>query len=721
MREAIDLAVQVADALAAAHRAAITHRDVKPDNIFVSKDGYAKLGDFGIAKLREQSADPALTRLSRTAAGTILGSPQYLSPEQARSEPVDRRSDVFSFSAVLYEMVTGRQAFQGRASADVIASILNDDPPRPTASDPAVPARLEQIVLKGLEKEPDDRYQDMEDLVVDLRRLRRDLEAGRLQEPTPARDAQARGRATMLAGAGGAALGLAVGVALAAFFAARHDTGPAQSTPPELVRVTSQAGLEDEPSWAPDGRRAVYTSDEGGQLGIWMRQVPGERGLRIGRAGMDEAQPVHSPDGNWIAFISSRNRGGRFGIFLGSRPIEAYVYGQNGKLFVMPALGGTARKLADHAYDPSRSPDGRLIVFRSIRDNAWRLYIVSVEDGRSTPVQGVEPRALGPAWSPDGRWIAYIGGASAATGWDLYVVPAGGGTPVQLTQDRATVALEPVWSRDGRTIIFSSNRAGPLNLWRLPFRDDPPGAAGPPERLTTGIGEDVNASGAPDGSVAYAAVHTAPNIFCFDIETARMTPLTSETTAEDYPRISPDGGRLLFFSDRTGAQEVWTLDLKIGELTRVSRSGGAQNTWAPDGRTIAYGTPKGLQIVDLVADQARTIATNLSTAYPAFSRDGRFVAFQGRDDTGYRLYRAEVATGEVSVVPTPEGEPGNPSWSPDGTVIYYQLDQFGQRNIWAVDLGTGESRQITTGDTDVPIRTCRPTGGRCSSCVSTGT
>lgn len=471
----------------------------------------------------------------------------------------------------------------------------------------------------------------------------------------------------------------------------------------ELSHLTTQPGLEDEPSWSPDGRSLAYTSDEGGYLSIWIRQVDRERAIRIGREGVDEAQPAWSPDGRDIAFVSSRSHGGRLGIFLGSRPIESHVYGQNGDLYIMSTSGGSERKLADNAYDPSWSPDGSRLAFRSISDGSWRIYTISVEEGEIELVPGVEPRVIGLSWSPDGKWIAYIAGASAATGWDLYVVPAtgGGGTSVRLTHDNASIALRPTWSRDGRQVLFSSNKGGVLNLRYVTFQSDPPGAEGPPQRLTTGTGEDVNPSASPDGlSLAYTTVHTAPDIWQVDLTTSTLTRLTSETTLEDYPRISPDGNRLLFYSDRTGDRQLWMMDLKTKEKTQLSRGGGAQNAWSPDGRQVAYGTPQGLRILDLVNGNEITIGDHLSAAYPSFSPDGKEVCFQGRDEHQYRLYRVPVEGGEISVVPTPEGEPGNPTWSQDGGTIFYQLDQFGYRNIWAVDLASGESRQISTGNTD---------------------
>jgi Tol biopolymer transport system component len=700
--EVVDWGTQVAEALAAAHRAGVVHRDVKPANIYVSRGGYVKLGDFGIAKLRETVIDPAATLDSDASAGVVLGSPHYFSPEQAQGGPIDARSDVFSFAATLYEMATGRRAFGGGSAADVIANILRENPAPVTAIRPEAPLALETIVSKGLEKRREYRYQHMDDVVADLKRLKRDRESGQAASRLkPAGDTPRAGRWSAAP-----ALALAFAAGAAAWYVASlwRDASIPSGDPAAafaLARVTSDAGLERAASWSPDGRSIAYTSNQSGHLGIWIRQVPGERSIRVSMAGVDEAQPAWSPDGNAIAFVSSRHRGGRLGIFLGSRPIESYIAGQDGDLFLMPALGGTARKVADDAYDPAWSPDGRHIVFRSIREGSWRLYTINMETGAVRAVAGVEPRALEPAWSPDGRWIAYVGGASAATGWDIYVVPSTGGTPIQLTHDRATVTLSPSWSSDSRRLTYSSNRAGPLNLWRLDFDAAEGRTAGPAVRLTTGIGEDIDASASPDGrGLSYATVQSAPNIWSVDLKTRQASQLTSETTGEDYPRLSPDGDQLMFYSNRTGTDEVWTMRLATRELTRVSQGGGAQNAWFPDSQKVAYGTAAGLVVVDLEAGERKTFAPRLGVAYPAVSRDGRRVAFQGWDGREYRLYLTTIDGGDLRPVATPEGEPGNPSWSPDGRTLYFQLDQFGRRNIWSVDLENGQPRQLTQGDAD---------------------
>ena len=693
IEDAIGITKDVASALDYAHRQGVVHRDIKPENI-VLHEGRAMVLDFGIALAISAAAGERLTE-----TGLSLGTPSYMSPEQAMGDRnVDARSDVYSLACLVYEMLAGDPPYTGANVQAVIAQVITEKPQKIRIRRDTVPLHIEAALERALSKVPADRYET----------------AGEFAEVVATVTVQPERRQLRVSWTVPVAV---VAVVAAVWVLVRVVLSGSSSPIPaltELERITTLPGLETEPTWAPDGRTVVYTSSQDGHLGLWMRQVDGGQALRLGTPGVDEAQPAYSPDGTQLAFVSARNRGGHLGIFSGARELVPYLYGRNGDLFVMPALGGTVLKLADDAYDPSWSPDGSRIAFRSTRDGNWRLYIVSVGDQSVSRVAGVEPRVVGPAWSPDGAWIAYVGGVSTATGWDLYVIPAvGDSSPVQLTFDSAAVALRPSWSPDGSWIAFSSTRGGSLNLWGVPFGADPPGSHGPPERLTTGVGEDISAAVAPDGAgLAYATLHTAPDIWALDPAEDRLAQLTSETTTEDYPRVSPDGTNLLFYSNRTGTDELWMLELSSNQMRQVSRAGARHSAWSPGGNRIAYGTEHGLVIQDLSTGSETVVGAHLLADDPAFSPDGSQVAFRGLDqrtDTDAfvyfpvrksQLYRASVDGSSLTLIPTPDGYTGNPTWSADGRTIYFHLDDIGSVTLWSVNLSTAEFRQMKTGGID---------------------
>ncbi len=692
LKEFFRLAIPLADALAKAHEKGVMHRDVKPGNVIVTPESVPKVLDFGLARIQrpaEKAADLAepTRSLELTRKGTVIGTVAYMSPEQAEGKPVDSRTDIFSFGVVIYEMLTGRRPFEGDTSARLMSSILKDEPPSVTSLKPEIPREVARVINRCLGKDVRQRYQSMLDVLHALEETKTEMDSATVAVQLAAAQRKRSPLAMILV----AAVAVAAVTAAVFFYLKTRRSGAEPLGTPEVVRLTTQPGLEDEASWSPDGRSIVYTSDEGGRLGIWMRQVTGERGLPIGSPNADEAEPAWSPDGTQVAFVSSRNRGGRFGIVLGgSRTISFYLHGQNGDLFVMPALGGSAKKVADDAYDPSWSPDGKSLAFRSNRDGDWRIWTVNLDDGRAAPVQGIVPRAFLPAWSPDGRWLAYISQSN------LFVIAAAGGTPVALTKDSGAIAFRPNWWRDGRSIIYSSSRSGPVNLWRVPFRENPPGPARPPERITTGVGEDLNATVSPDGTITYTTVHSAADIYRFDLASRQLSRVTSETSVEDYPRISPDGGRMLFMSNRSGRSELWVMDLKSKELTQLSQGGGDQGIWSPDGRTVVYRGRGHLQALTLPGGQAKPL-TSVAINYPAMSPDGRYVSAHGSEGGRSHFYRVSLNDGAATKIASFEGNLGTSSWAADGKSIFYQLDRPGRRDIWAVDVSSGQSRQVTDG------------------------
>jgi Tol biopolymer transport system component/predicted Ser/Thr protein kinase len=696
----LTLALPLTSGFAAAHARGIVHRDIKPENILVTEAMEPKILDFGLARIAVSEDAETLLSSALTVEGTIMGTAAYMSPEQAEGLPVDARSDVFSLGVVFYEMLAGERPFRGETTVALLSSILRDEPQRLETIRRDLPPDVCVAIMKCLEKAPSQRLQSMQELQRDLAESRSRPSSGAAPSVT------ARPRRRLRAAAGAFAV---LALFAAGLWLARNESpsqrARARAWPfdeARVARVTTLPGVEDYASWSPDGRSLLCATDELGRPGIWSLDPRTGARQHIGSPDADEIQAVFSPDGRRIAFVSSRDRGGELGIFMGSRAVELYVYGQNGDLYVMNADGSDATRILENAYDPSWSPVSDALACRSIRDGTWRVWIVPLDGSAPRAIAGesLTQRMLHPAWSPDGRWIAYVGSESAASGWDLFVVAASGGVPIRLTHDQATVTLEPAWTPDGRWIVFSSNRQGPVNLWRIAFDDDV-GNAGEPIRVTTGIGEDVNPAFSPDGArLVYSTLRTAPDIWRLTLATDALDRLTSETTTEDYPRVSPDGAKLLFYSDRSGREEVWMLTLATGDIEPVSDGGGSQNAWSPDGATIAYGTPDGLVLVDAGTRERRTIAKGLAVEYPYFSPDSKWIAFQGHSDEGYRLYKATLPDGVPEPIQTPHGVPGNPSWAPDGRTIVFQLDQLGYRNIWALDTERGLTRQLTSGNID---------------------
>jgi serine/threonine protein kinase len=503
---AIDIAEQISAALAAAHAEGIVHRDIKPDNVMLRRDGYVKVLDFGLAKLTltNQGSKPedATRELIQTSAGMVMGTAQYMSPEQARGLEVDARSDIWSLGAVLFEMVTGRAPFSGPTTSDVIVAVLDREPDWTQWPRELMAAELEWVVRKALRKEKDERYQTAKELHGDLKSLRQraehptgldrtsQLDPNQKDPVAPVTTNEAEPRATEVQQTPIAsqsftktisshrslvAIVLLIATIAAAFgiywFAVRNksdaltqkNTGGAEpASVLNTTQITSGLGLDLHPSLSPDGNSIAYSSDRGSGYEIYVRPLtPGGREIQLTSDGTQNFEPAWSPDAKLIAY-HSKNRGG---------------------VWVVPALGGVAKQLAEFGSYPAWSPDGRSLVFHSssIGDDLFAmasgalltttLWTVSAQGGAPKQItkMGSPPGGHGsPSWSLDGKRIAFTSfDPAGSVMWSI--------TPEGTDLKKVGSGIDPIYAPDGQHLYFVSFGSNNLNFGLSKLRISPTG------------------------------------------------------------------------------------------------------------------------------------------------------------------------------------------------------------------------------------------------------
>ncbi|MBA4184581.1 MAG: serine/threonine-protein kinase, partial [Acidobacteria bacterium] len=679
--KALDVAIQIASALAVAHEAGIVHRDIKPENVMLREDGLVKVLDFGLAKLSEEKiTDPFVSNEAftptqvQTTPGMLLGTTAYMSPEQARGRAVDARTDIFSLGVVFYEMLTGIQPFAGETTSDVIAAILKSEPQPLSIDAPNAPVELEHIVRKALGKDREERYQVVKDLLLDLKILQRELNsaaeisgaewfstadesAAKTQIVASLKTESFSPKRNWLWFALPALVLLAALSALYLWLSHKPGPNPLGSlASSQITSWKSELGEGADLSrarFSPDGKLIAYVALKNGKSSIFRKQIGGGEPFPPKQDDWVDRSPMFSPDGGQIAYCSER--------------------GTQSGIWETPAFGGSPVLLASlNARCQSLihwSKDGTIIYFE-MNYNLYALDVASKQITQLTNLDTSQVIRRNFSFSPDEKQIVYADRKNGQK--DLWIADLRGGNPVRLTNDVAEDS-RPVWHADGQRIIYSSNRNGVKQIC-LAFLD-----GRPPVTLTNSEVDSVVADVSSDGAkILYETTRDDSDLWGVRFEDVKEFQLTSDFGAEFWQDVAPNGETIAYQAVRRSSVggkplECLILSQKITNDNRQLQmsADGFNPRWSPDGSQLAF-----------LHSEAGNYSLWITSAA---SGDAR------------KLTDGGILFGGYLLLPFNRMQTQDYQWSPDSRSLIYCANRGGVSNVYKAGTdGAGGEAQLTS-------------------------